>query len=255
MKKFTKAIVRTPCRNITEGITSADLGLPDYELALKQHTDYINALIRCGLEVVILDEDDRFPDSTFVEDTALLTPDCAIIMRPGAQSRAGEIASIKELLPTYYENIEEIKPPGTIEGGDIMMVGDHYYIGLSERTNQQGANQLIEILNKYGYTGSTIKLQEFLHLKTGLAYLENNNLLIAGEFLSNLTFNEFNKIIVPEEEAYSANCIWVNDTVLVPEGYPKTKSRIEEAGCKTISIDVSEFRKLDGGLSCLSFRF
>jgi len=252
---FSKAIVRRPCKNIIIGITSTDLGKPDYQLAKKQHTEYINALISCGLEVIILNENDRFPDSTFVEDTALLTPKCAIIMSPGEQSRAGETASIKELLPSFYSNIEEIKSPGTIEGGDIMMVGDHYYIGLSERTNKQGADQMIEILNKYGYTASTVMLKKFLHLKTGLAYLENNNLLITGEFFNNPAFNNFNKIIVREEEAYTANCIWVNDTVLIPEGFPKTKAKIEDVGYKTISINVSEFRKLDGGLSCLSLRF
>ncbi len=171
------------------------------------------------------------------------------------KSREGETVSIEAILPTSYSNIEEIKSPGTIEGGDIMMVSDHYYIGLSERTNERGADQLIKILDKYGYSGSTIKLQKFLHLKTGLAYLENNNLLISGEFIKNNNFNDFTKIEVTEEEDYAANCIWVNNTVLVPNGYPKTKLKIENSGYRTIAVDVSEFRKLDGGLSCLSLRF
>jgi len=94
-----------------------------------------------------------------------------------------------------------------------------------------------------------------LHLKTGLAYLENNNLLTAGEFINNKTFSKFNRIIIPDEESYAANCIWVNDTVIVPEGYPKVRGLIKKAGYKTIMVDVSEFRKLDGGLSCLSLRF
>ena len=174
---FTKAIVREPCKNIVNGITSADLGIPDYIKAMAQHKQYVNALIKCGLDVIILKPDEKYPDSTFIEDTALLTPKCAIIMRPGAKSRRGETEAVFDLLKTHFSIIEEIKPPGTIEGGDIMMVRSHYYIGISGRTNKDGANQLIKILNKYGLNGSTIKLSNILHLKTGLAYLENNNLL------------------------------------------------------------------------------
>ncbi len=252
---FSKAIVRQPCKNLINGLTSANLGIPDYSKAVTQHKQYINALLECELEVIILDAEERFPDSAFIEDTALLTPKCAIIMRPGEKSRKGETESIKTLLPSFFSNIEEIKSPGTIEGGDIMMAGSHFYIGISKRTNKNGADQLIKILSKYGFTGSTIQLKNMLHLKTGLAYLENNNLLIAGEFVNNKAFNDFNRINVPEEESYGANCIWVNDYVLVPGGYPKVKSKIELKGYKTISVDVSEFRKLDGGLSCLSLRF
>lgn len=252
---FKRAIVRQPCKNLVNGITSANLGIPDYNEAIAQHKQYINALLKCGLKVNILKTDEKFPDSIFVEDTALLTPKCAIIMKPGKKSRKGETEAIANLLQTYYSKIEEINSPGTIEGGDIMMVGNHYYIGLSERTNEEGANQLIKILINYGFTASNIKLKNMLHLKTGLAYLENNNLLTAGEFINNKTFSKFNRIVVTEEENYAANCIWINDTVIVPEGFLRVKSKIEQAGYKTISVDVSEFRKLDGGLSCLSLRF
>jgi len=252
---FTKAIVRQPGKNIVNGITSAKLGIPNYIKTISQHKQYVNALLKCGLDVINLKPDEKFPDSTFIEDTALLTPKCAIIMHPGAKSRRGETEAVFDLLKTHFSIIEEIKPPGTIEGGDIMMARSDYYIGISGRTNEDGANQLIEILNKYGLNGSIIKLGNMLHLKTGLAYLENNNLLTAGEFINNKTFSKFNRIIIPDEESYAANCIWVNDTVIVPEGYPKVRGLIKKAGYKTIMVDVSEFRKLDGGLSCLSLRF
>ena len=136
-----------------------------------------------------------------------------------------------------------------------MMVGNHYYIGLSARTNLNGAEQTISILNKYGMSGSVIKLEKVLHLKTGLAYLENNNLVVCGEFLSNQEFKKFNIIEIPEEESYAANCIWINDKVLIPKGYPITRQKITDAGYMVVEVDVSEFRKLDGGLSCLSLRF
>jgi len=252
---FTKAIVRTPSKSMVNGVTSANLGLPNYELALEQHHDYIDALIRCGLQVKVLSADENFPDSTFVEDTALLTPKCAIIANPGAPSRKGEIIEIKHVLKNYFLSISFIEPPGTVEPGDIMMVGDHFFVGLSERTNEDGAAQIITLLNKCGYSGSVILLKDMLHLKTGVAYLENNNLLAYGEFLQEEEFRDFNIIEIDEDESYAANCIWVNNNVLVPKGFSKTRDKIIDAGYSIIEVDVSEFRKLDGGLSCLSLRF
>ena len=136
-----------------------------------------------------------------------------------------------------------------------MMVGEHFYIGISQRTNNQGAKQLIEILERYDMTGSTVPLKEMLHLKSGLSYLEQNKLLISGEFMNHPAFADFQRIEVDPGEAYAANSLWVNSTVLVPEGYPLTRDKIEQAGYPTLTLDVSEFRKLDGGLSCLSLRF
>jgi len=252
---FSHAIVRKPGRSMINGLTNANLGVPDYYKALAQHESYFGALKDCGLKVEELEADENFPDSTFVEDAALLTPLCAIITNPGAPSRRGEIIEIKKVVQEYYSDIEEIGSPGTVEAGDIMMVGSHFYIGLSERTNLNGANQVIRILNKYGMTGSIIELKKVLHLKTGLAYLENNNLVVCGEFLSNPEFKKFNIIEIPEEESYAANCIWINDRVLIPKGYPTTRQKIRDAGYSIVEVDVSEFRKLEGGLSCLSLRF
>ena len=252
---FTKAIVRTPCRAMVDGISTANLGRPDYQKALAQHTDYIEALKECGLQVTVLPPDDNFPDSTFVEDAALMTPHCAILTNPGAPTRTLETRSMLPVIREFYEKVEIIEPPGTVEGGDIMMVGNHYYIGLSERTNQAGAEQLIAILEGYGMQGSVVELTEVLHLKTGLGYLENNNLLACGEFLSKPEFQQYNLLQVDPKDAYSANSVWVNGTALVPTGFPKTSALIASAGYNIREVDVSEFQKLDGGLSCLSLRF
>lgn len=252
---FKNVIVRKPGKSLINGIASADLGKPEYEKAVKQHEDYIEALKKCGVEVTVLEADERYPDSCFVEDTAIVTKKCAIITNPGALTRKGEQFAIKETLKKFYENIEEIQAPGTIEGGDVMMVGDHFYVGLSARTNEDGARQFIDILRRYGYDGTMVPLEKVLHLKTGLAYLENNNLLAAGEFVDAPTFKDFNKIIIDESESYSANCIWVNGKVIVPAGYEKTKKAIEGLGYEIIEVDTSEYRKIDGGLSCLSLRF
>ena len=252
---FKNAIVRTPCKNMVNGLTTAGLGIPDYKKALAQHSNSIKALKKSGLKVAVLEADENFPDSTFVEDVALLTPKCAIITNPGAISRKGEIAGMKKILSKFYSNIEEIQNPGLVEAGDIMMVGSHFYIGLSERTNKEGAQQIIKLLEKYELSGSMVSLEKVLHLKTGVAYLENNNLIACGEFVSKKEFQKFNIIEIDENESYAANCIWVNNKVLIPKGFPKAKKTIENAGYQTIEIDVSEFQKLDGGLSCLSLRF
>lgn len=254
---FKNVIVRRPCKALVEGITTANLGKPNYELAVHQHDNYIEVLKKCGVDVTVLEANEEFPDSCFVEDVALCTKHCVIVTRPGALSRRGEIlqADMQEALNKFFNNIEYIKEPGTVEAGDIMMVGDHFYIGLSARTNEDGGKQMISILEKYGLSGEIVPLQEVLHLKTGLSYMENNNLIVAGEFVSSPIFKDFNKIVINEDESYSANCIWVNDVVLVPAGYPTTKRDLEAAGYKVIEVDTSEYRKIDGGLSCLSLRF
>lgn len=252
---FRNAIVRVPCPSIINGLTSASLGKPDYKKALVQHTVYAEVLRKTGLNVKVLEADDLHPDSTFIEDVALCTPDIAVITNPGAESRRGETRGIRQVLQEYYETIEEITSPGTLEAGDVMMTGSHFFIGISGRTNINGAEQLIHILEKHGMTGSVITLNKMLHLKSGCSYLENNNMLVCGELAECSDFERFNRIIVKSDESYAANSLWINGIVLVPEGFPETLRKIENAGYRTIILDLSEFRKVDGGLSCLSLRF
>lgn len=252
---FTKGIVKTPCKAMIHGLTTAGLGKPDYDLALAQHQGYIKALERCGLEVTVLPADEGFPDSTFIEDAALITPNCAVITNPGAVSRRDEVAAIREAVRQFYPRLEQITPPGTLDAGDVMMVGKHFYIGLSKRTNSEGARQLTAILERHGMTGATVSLETVLHLKTGVTYLEDNTLLATGEFRAKDEFRQFRILEVDEDESYAANSVWVNGYVITPQGFPKTLAKIKSAGYEAIEVDVSEFRKLDGGLSCLSLRF
>ena len=252
---FRNAIVRMPCRGITDGLTTSSLGKPDYLKALEQHSKYTATLRQSGLQVKVLPEKDLFPDSTFIEDVALCTPEFAVITSPGAGSRRGEIQGIREVLEEFYSIIEEIRLPGTLEAGDVMMTGNHYFIGVSKRTNIEGADLLIKILENHKMTGEKVHLEKMLHLKSGASYLDENNLLVCGEFINNKVFEGYNRIIVDENESYAANSLWINGKVMVPQGFPSTKYKIEEAGYETIVLDVSEFRKVDGGLSCLSLRF
>jgi dimethylargininase len=251
---FAEAIVRGAPGTLHTGITSADLGKPDHTKAVAQHLGYIRALEECGLQVTALDADENYPDSVFIEDTAVVTVQCAILARPGADSRRGEVHGVEEVLSGRYENIERIYDPGTLDGGDVLQVGDHFYIGLASRTNLEGARQLSEILREYGYGVSLVESRDYLHLKSGVSYLGDDVLVVAGELATNGEFGEFDKIVAHSQEEYSANCIRVNDYVLVPAGFERTKAQIAARGYEIIELEMFEFRKVDGGLSCLSLR-
>ncbi|MBN2365943.1 MAG: N(G),N(G)-dimethylarginine dimethylaminohydrolase, partial [Calditrichaeota bacterium] len=155
----------------------------------------------------------------------------------------------------YFKDIHEILAPGTLDAGDVLAAGGYYFIGLSQRTNLHGASQLQKILKKYDFGSALIPLENLLHLKSGVAYLERNHLVMIPQFEDLPEFQKFRHIPVRENESYAANCIWINGKVLIAAGFPDTMRKIENAGYETVTLDMSEFRKLDGGLSCLSVRF
>jgi dimethylargininase len=251
---FARAIVRDVPNTISAGITTADLGQPDADQAREQHRSYLAALEACGLEVILLDPDERYPDSVFVEDTAVVTERCAIVTNPGAPERRGEVREVEKVLVDLYGEVERITDPGTVDGGDVLQVRDHFYVGLSMRTNREGAEQLSAILHGYGFGVSFVGLRRFLHLKTGVAYLGGDDIVVAGELVERDEFRRFDRIVVPAKEEYGANCIRVNDRVLVAEVYETVGHNIAERGYEVTGLEMSEFRKLDGGLSCLSLR-
>src|SRR5690625_2339096 len=252
---FTQTIVKKPGKSYVHGLTTSNLGKPDYDLLLIQHEAYIEALKKCDVEIDILPADEKFPDSTFVEDTAVVTKDFAIVTNPGAPSRADEIIAMEPIIKKYFETIYTIKAPGTIDGGDVLQIDNHFYIGLSNRTNEQGAKQFGEIVSKHDYQYTIVTLKQLFHLKTGISYIGDETIVVTGELVDHPDFSTYKKIIVPKNEAYAANCIRVNDYVIVPKGYPKTKQAIENASFQTIAVYTSEIRKHDNGLSCLSLRF
>src|SRR4051794_5619455 len=176
---FTRAIVRPPAATFAGGITSSGLGPPDLELARKQHEAYCRTLERLGLSLVRLAPDPEFPDSTFVEDAAIVTSGGAILTRPGAPSRAGEVASVGAALGRWFPELDQIAAPGTVDGGDVCEAGPHFFIGLSARTNAEGAAQIAAWLAGRGFGSSVIDIREMpglLHLKTGLSWLGGRRL-------------------------------------------------------------------------------
>ncbi|MFL6468935.1 MAG: dimethylarginine dimethylaminohydrolase family protein [Pyrinomonadaceae bacterium] len=255
---FSKAIVRLPSENFADGLTSVDLGVPDFEKALGQHRAYCEALVRCGLQVIELKADARYPDSTFVEDTAILTERCAVITRPGAASRSGETANMAETLSTYYDRLDRVEAPGTVDGGDVCQIETRFLIGISERTNEAGARQLSSYLEASGFTYSHIDFREtdgLLHLKSGISYLGENRVLVTDSLADRDELEGYEQVDVPEGEEYAANCIRVNDYLLFAVGFPKLRNKLESLSYKIIELEMSEFQKMDGGLSCLSLRF
>ena len=257
--KFSNAIVRIPATTFANGLTmSAAQGLPELPKALAQHAAYCEALRACGLELTMLAPDERFPDSTFVEDTAVVADRVAIATRPGAPSRLGEVSAVAQALRPFRQELAQIEPPGTVDGGDICQADDHFFIGVSARTNEVGAAQLAGILARHGYSASMIDIRghrTLLHLKSGIAYLGDRRFVVSHDTPNTDAMAAYELIKVDAVESYAANCVRVNDVVLVAAGYPKLAVRLAELGYSIRRVEVSEFRKMDGGLSCLSLRF
>ena len=257
--RFTSAIVRPPAPNFADGLTTVDLGIPDVALALRQHAAYCEALVRHGCEIIALPADDRYPDSTFVEDTALILPGIgAILTRPGAKSRAGEADAIAGALVTHFPALAKISAPGTLDAGDVCEAGDHVFIGISHRTNADGAAQLSTWLQQFGITASTVDIRgidSILHLKSGIAAIEPRRLVLIEALAEHPAFAGYDVVRVPPGDEYGGNCVRVNDAIFVSEGQPKFDARLHALGYTLEVLDMSEYRKMDGGLSCLSLRF
>lgn len=266
-RKLTGAIVRPPGRSLVAGLTTAGLGTPGYAKALQQHSAYCEALETCGLILTRLAPDERFPDSTFIEDTAVLvrcfakgrdSAITAILTRPGAPTRAGEVELSARVLAQLCSEVFSLATPGTLDGGDICEAGDRFFIGISERTNEAGAQQLATLLTSAGYASAFIDIrgeQNILHLKSGVAYLGDNRLVVIDALAERPEFSGFELIRVAATEEYAANCVRVNDHVLIAAGYPKLEQSLQNLAYSTIALEMSEFQKVDGGLSCLSLRF
>jgi len=251
---FTHAITRRPSEEMVNGITTADLGKPDYALALQQHEMYCRALVDIGLHVTELDSEPGYPDCCFVEDTAVVCEHLAVIAPLGAETRQGEQASIEPVLSTF-KPINRVIPPATFEGGDVLQIENTFFIGLSDRTNMAGAEALGEAVAAYGYEWEVMDCGPSLHFKTDVNYIGNNTLLVSPFFKDAPELGAFNKIVVDDDEAYARNCLYINGTVIVPAGFPKTLSKVQELGQPVVLLDMSEYQKLDGGLTCLSLRF
>ncbi len=258
---FSRALCRRPSATLGRGLTTAGLGTPDPDLALRQHDAYVNALRELGLDVTVLAADDEHPDAHFVEDTAIVTPRVAILCRPGHPSRRGEVESVEAALSGLIASsgdgrpLERITAPGTVDGGDVLMLDDHFLIGVSERTNREGADQLGAILERHGHTWQAVPVAVGLHFKSSVSELGKDRLLVTADFAERPELAAYDRLVVPPGEEYAANTLHINGRWLTPAGFDGTLAELKRAGGSITTLDLSEMRKMDGGLSCLSLRF
>ncbi|MCJ7659375.1 MAG: arginine deiminase family protein [Anaerolineales bacterium] len=249
-KTYTHAIVRPPGESYAQAISSAG-HTPDVQLARLQHIKYCQALADAGVTLEHLPPDERYPDSCFVQDTALVIAGMVIIARPGANSRRGEEQSIAELLAERFP-ISHITAPGTLEFGDVMVLDDRILVGETQRTNADGIQQLKSILTPHNIPVSSIPVQDYLHLLSAATYLGNNTLLATGKFAEHPAFAGMQVINVPTEEAYAANALGVGRHVILPAGFPRVAEAVRSRDFQVLPVDLSQFELADGGATCLS---
>lgn len=250
------AVMREPCARYAMGLTQAELGEPDLELARAQHRAYAEALERLGIGVLILPANDAFPDSCFVEDCAVIAGDVLIWTRPGAESRRGEIALLRDELRLDFASVELTN--GILDGGDVCQIEDRFLIGLSERTDEEGAGGLGAVLKTLGYRSQVVDIRQstLLHLKSGLSYLGNEIVLVSNVLRGHPALQGLRKVVPEDGEEYAANAVsFGNGVVFLPAGFPRVAAAVRGQGFEVIELQMSEFQKMDGGLTCLSLRF
>lgn len=254
--EFSRAITRRPASSITEGLRAVDSGNPVLGTMLKAHEAYVAALKSTGAEVIELDPLDAFPDAQFVEDTALCLPQGAVLMRPGAPSRLGEVAEMAPAIRACYSDVREITGPGHIEGGDILVTGREILVGRSDRTDAEGVAELAEIAREWGHSLREVFTPEgVLHFKTDCSLMDAETILSTKRLDASGCFEGYRVLHVPDGEEAAANAIRFNSLVLMAAGFPRTAEMLDREGFQVVTIDNTDCAKLDGGMSCLSLRF
>jgi dimethylargininase len=253
--RFSEAIVRRPGDSVVNGLRAVDRGQPDAGLFLTEHDAYINALERAGLNVTVLPALEAFPDAVFIEDAAFCLPEGSVILRPGAASRTGEAQVTFTALSMLGHRVQGIANGGFVDGGDILVTDSVILAGLSERTDRAGFDALKRVLNGWGYKVQAVHTpHNVLHFKSDCSLLDSQTILATSRLAEAECFKPFRVLTVPSGEEVAANSIRVNDTVLVPEGFPATADLIASADYAVEVVPVSQAALLDGGLSCMSLR-
>ncbi len=252
---FTHALARRPTSNIGDGLTTQQLGKPDFTQTLKQYNAYLDALRACGLNLTILPGDETYPDGCFVEDPAVIYRDLVVITQPGAASRRGEAAAIAHAFPS--RDLVYISGDACLDGGDVLFCADRVLIGLSERTNRAGAEQLRNALIAYDSKLKVdfVPISGVLHLKTGVTELAPGVLLRSPLMSANYAFDFAESYILPLHEAHGANVLPTNNALLIMSGYPTVADLAQRFYTQIHQLPMSEFEKMDGSLTCLSLRY
>lgn len=251
----TRILARRPAPNFADGITTANLGKPNYDNAIQQYDAYIQALRDCNLELTLLPTDDRYPDGHFVEDPVVIFHDVAFMCRSGAEARQGEGESLKPHLSDL--RIIEPEADARIDGGDVLICADRVLVGLSERTNQAGVDALCHAFQtvKSDIRVDAVPFEGVLHLKSGLTELAPNVLIHDPALITDYNLDWATVITLPADEGYAADVMPLNDTLFIAKGYPTAYQVATDYYDKVVELDMSEFQKMDGGLTCLSLRY
>lgn len=254
--RFNRAIVREPGASVVDGLRSVDRGRPDPVVFRSEHAAYTRALARAGLEVISLPPLEEFPDSVFIEDTALVLPEGSVVLRPGAESRRAEAGVTEYVLASLGQEIHLIGPECSVDGGDILVIDSLVLVGLSHRTDQAGFEALKALLGQWGYTVRAVSVPDnVLHLKSDCSMLDEDTILATERLAGNGCLAPFRVLTVPAGEEAAANSIRVNGTLFVPAGFPATAALLTREGFRVEVLRISQAALLDGGLSCMSLRF
>jgi dimethylargininase len=253
--EFDSALVRAPARSVIDGLSSQPGPRPVFEAIEREHTEYVRALEECGLSVETLPPLEDYPDSIFVEDPALVFGNAAIVLRPGAQTRLGEVTRIEPVLSRRFDRVLQLQT-GFADGGDMLLTPHGMLIGLSKRTNQAGASELRGLLQQLGIDARIVNTPAgTLHLKSDCSLIGEDHILCTAGLAAAGLFENYRKLIVPESEQRAANSLRLNDTVLVGEEFPLTLDLLQRSGYTVRALPVSGIGKLDAGLSCMSLRW
>ena len=223
----------------------------DVDVARAQHDSYIRALAELGCQVIELNEEPDFPDSVFVEDTAFILPEVAVITRPGADSRKREIDTIIPAL-SPFRPLLHVTEPASVDGGDVLVAGKQIFVGLSTRSNNKSVDQLNALLGAYGYVVKGVEMRDCLHLKTAVTRVDDKTLLVNKNWVDPSNFPGFNLIHVDTSEPFAANCLPINGRIIYPTTFPKTRQQLEEKGYNIAPVDLSELAKAEGAVTCCS---
>jgi len=248
--RYTHALVRPPGASYVNAIAEQPQPI-DVSLAQRQHAEYVAALRATGLQVELLEPSQDFPDACFIQDPAMVIQNCAILNRMGAPSRVGETALVADILRARFETVA-LRAPATLEGGDVLNVGDALFVGRTARTNDAGIEQLRAVCAPRGIAVTAAPVGAFLHLLTAVTYIGQGIVVAHQDFAEQAWLREFEKIVVPRAEAYCANVLGIGKYVIVPSGFPLTTAQIRARGFEVLPTPMSEFYKADGGGSCLS---
>lgn len=253
--RFTHAVSRLPAASIAGGLRAAGGPDPDHRAFLAEHAAYVAALKEAGAEVTVLPALADYPDSVFVEDTAICTAKTAILLRPGAASRFGEAGAIAPALEGLFPRLIRLET-GTVDGGDVLLTDRDAFIGLSERTDRTGAESLASILERLGLTPRIVATPAgVLHFKSDCGLIDSETIFATRRLAASGCFEGYRVIEAPAGEEAAANLIRFNDHVFMRSGFPETREKLERVGYSVRTLDAEEAAKVDGGLSCMSLRF